>query len=230
MRVGEEQTGVMTAMTESGKGDIYPWFARVMGLALIASVLQVMITFAMTKDDFSYFNYWQYFTNQSNVMSALLILYRWSPLYAATPTHIARYESWRAAFVVFMSQTTFVYWALLHGTFVIPDQMTYISSCFLHSGAFIYFLIDYLVAPPETEISLRNALYWFAYPFFYAVFIMVMAQFRSWYPYPFMDPARSGSVRAVVINELVLCAIVIAVVLAVRATHNAWWRRRQNSN
>ncbi|MBM4253435.1 MAG: hypothetical protein FJ146_15810 [Deltaproteobacteria bacterium] len=204
----------------------FPWFARTVGLAIIAAIFQVMFTFAATNRDFSYFNYWQYFTNQSNLISALVILYRWSPLYRGDELSRARYESWRAALVVFMSQTTFVYWALLHGLFKSPDALTALSNAFLHSGAFVYFLLEYAVEPPETLISLSSALWWLAYPVAYTALIQVMAQFRAWYPYPFMDPAKSGSVGAAVINQLVLALIIVAVALTQRWLHNKWWSRR----
>jgi hypothetical protein len=208
----------------------FPWFARAIGLALLLSIFQVMFAFAEVTPNYSYVNYWQYFTTQSNLISALVILYRWSPLYRADPTNRARYESWRAALLVFMSQTTFVYWAVLHGIFKMPDTLTFVTVAFLHSGAFVYFLIEYAVEPPETLITLKSALWWLAYPVAYTTFIQVMAQFRSWYPYPFMDPAKSGSVAAAVVNQVVLALIITSVALSQRWLHNKWMMKRQRTS
>lgn len=204
----------------------YVWFARCVGLALLVAIFQVMFAFAAVVPNYSFFNYWQYFTTQSNFLSAILILYRWSPLFRDDLKSRARYESWRAALVVFMSQTTFVYWAVLHGIFTMPNTLTFVSIAFLHSGAFIYFLIEYAVEPPQTLISLKAALWWLAYPLAYTAYIHLLAQIRPWYPYPFMDPAKTGSLTAAVINQLVLALIITTVVLAQRWLHNHWFTRR----
>ena len=205
---------------------IYTWFSLAVGISLVYSIIQVMYSFAAITPNYSYFNYWQYFTTQSNTICALLILCRWSPLFQLRPISTATYETLRGALVMFMSQTTFVYWAVLHGTYVIPDKLTFATVAYLHSGAFVYFLIDYAMQPPTTEISMRSAISWVSYPLIYGIYIFTMAQFRSWFPYPFMDPKKSGSVAMVVVNQLVLLSIMLGVALAVRWLHNRWYQRR----
>ena len=205
---------------------IYTWFSLAVGILLVYSILQVMYSFAATYPNYSYFNYWQYFTTQSNTICAVFILYRWSPLFQLWPLSSATYESLRGALILFMSQTTFVYWTLLHGMFVIPDKLTFATVAYLHGGAFAHFLIDYAVQPPTTKISMKSSISWISYPLLYGIYTFTMAQFRSWFPYPFMDPKKVGSVAIVVVNQLVLISIIICVALAVRWLHNRWYQQR----
>jgi hypothetical protein len=205
---------------------IYTWFSLAVGVSLVYSIIQVMFSFAAIIPNYSYFNYWQYFTTQSNTICALFILYRWSPFFQLRPMSSATYESLRGALVLFMSQTTFVYWAVLHGIFVIPDKLTFATVAYLHSGAFVYFLIDYAIQPPTTRISMKSTMSWISYPLLYAIYTFTMAQFRSWFPYPFMDPKKAGSVTMVVVNQLVLLSIMLSVAMAVRWLHNRWYQQR----
>jgi len=202
-----------------------PWLATTVGVTLLMAIVQVMLTFGLMNPNFSYANFAQYFTIQSNILCSLFFLYRWSPALRRRPMHDRTYDYVRGGLVLFMSQTTFVYWAVLQNLFVIPDSLTYATIAYLHSGAFIFLLIDYAVQPPKTQVSVSQAISWLAYPLLYAAWIYAAAPFRGWYPYPFMDPVKSGSVSAVIINNAVLLVIMGAVAMGVRWLHNAWFRR-----
>jgi hypothetical protein len=204
----------------------YVWLARLVGLALAFAIVQVMVSFAAVIPDYSYFNYWQYFTTQTNTVCACFIIYRWSPVYHRRSMSQATYEAVRAGLMLFMFFTTFVYWAVLHGMFKIPDPLTYFNVAYLHSAAFLYFILDYLAQPPRTRLSLKQLSLWLIYPAAYGVYIFTLAQFRPWYPYPFMNPKVTGSVGQVIINQIILYGLTIIVASIIRWVHNRWYERR----
>ncbi len=78
-------------------------------------------------------------------------------------------------------------------------------------------MLDWIVDPPTTRLTYRDALIWLAYPLVWTGLTLVRGAIDGWYPYPFLDPADGGyggvavAVVGVTLGFLVFAAVVIAI-------------------
>jgi hypothetical protein len=83
-------------------------------------------------------------------------------------------------------------------------------------------VIDWLIDPPVTRLTVRRALVWLAYPLIWVVLTLIRGAIDNWYPYPFLNPANGGygSVSvvsaAIFAGSLVIIAIVVSMGNAMR--------------
>ena len=78
----------------------------------------------------------------------------------------------------------------------------------------IVVIVDWLIDPPRTSISVRGSLVWLAFPLLWTGYTLVRGALVDWYPYPFLDPADGGygTVAAYVVGILIFGSLVSAVV------------------
>jgi hypothetical protein len=167
-------------------------------LRLAVSVLIVLAVYTILghlweiRPDFSAFNFFSFFTNQSNLLVAAFFAVdaglRWSG--RPFPRHI--YDRTRGALILYMSMTSSIYWLFLHHLVHFSSSTAALANAFLHSGALIFLLIDWIWDRPHTRICKRFFIVWLLYPLFYGVVIMLLGSMRGWYPYPFLDIGRLG--------------------------------------
>jgi uncharacterized membrane protein len=77
-------------------------------------------------------------------------------------------------------------------------------------------VVDWLLDPPDRPPRIRRALAWLLYPLVYLAYSLIRGPRVGWYPYPFLDPQRSGgygvvagtSLAIVVVTGLFVCLIV----------------------
>ena len=83
----------------------------------------------------------------------------------------------------------------------------------LHKIFPIVVVLDWILDPPMTRLSVRDGLLWLAFPLAWTGVTLVRGAIDGWYPYPFLDPANGGygtvavTVVAVTIGFLVLAAV-----------------------
>lgn len=173
-------------------------------------------------------NFFSYFTIDSNVgavavfaIGAVLLLRRMDdpPWFGIL----------RACVTSYMTVTGIVYNALLRGIEIPVNQVVPWTNEVLHVVGPLLVVADWLLAPGRLRLEWRTLWWVVSFPIVWAVYTMVrgpfafndVAQRRTWYPYPFLDPANSaeGYVSVafyVVLIAAVICGVGAAVVWASR--------------
>jgi hypothetical protein len=136
--------------------------------------------------------------------------------------------------VVYTAMTFVVYRFLVSGTSNTPNDghdyyMTWASDT-LHKVIPIVMLVDWLLLPPVRQISIRRALVWTLYPLAYCGYSLIRGPLVGWYPYSFLDPAKSGGwggvglyVLAIVAGFLLFSLVVVGLARVIRH-----WRPSQS--
>lgn len=159
---------------------------------------------------FSPSNFWSFFTIQSNLFAALVLL--WAARGAAGGRSPATVDLVRGAAVLYMSITGVVYGVLLTGY---EDQLQtavpWVNNV-LHRVMPIVMVLDWLIDPPRGTITVGRALIWLLYPLAYAITSLLRGPIVGWYPYPFLNPEQVGGYGIVA-----LYCVAIAVASAVFA-------------
>jgi hypothetical protein len=55
----------------------------------------------------------------------------------------------------------------------------------------VIMVLDWLIQPPQTKLAPKHIWYWVIYPIAYLIYSLIHGDFTNWYPYWFIDPAKS---------------------------------------
>jgi hypothetical protein len=166
-------------------------------------------------------NFFSYFTVESNVFGAVvLLLAAWRP----SAVHSAILDFVRGGIVVYLTVTGLVFAVLLSGTDV--DATIPWVNTLLHQLMPLLAVIDWVLVPPSTALTIRRGLLWLGYPLVWLAYTLGRGALVHWYPYPFVDPSGVGyamvAIYAAVILGVIACVCVLTVVLGNAA--RALWR------
>jgi len=177
-------------------------------LTVLAIVVQMLTSIG--QGSFDPTRFFAFFTIQSNVFGVFVFLVlaaRWRS------ERSAALDLLRGASVVYLSVTFVVVIWLLSGA----DLQVAIPwvDFVLHKLFPVVVVLDWLVDPPSTRLTLRDGLTWLAFPLVWVVVTLVRGGLDDWYPYPFLDPANGGSssvalyVVAILVGFVLISAITI---------------------
>jgi hypothetical protein len=142
------------------------------------------------KPDFRPANFFSFFTIQSNLLAAAVLL--WGALAPASSWASATADRVRGAAVLYMSITGVVYGVLLSGyQEELQTTVPWVDTV-VHRVMPLVMVIDWLVEPPHGSITPRSVLIWLMYPLLYVMYSLVRGPLVGWYPYPFLDPRAAG--------------------------------------
>lgn len=145
-------------------------------------------------------NFFSFFTIQSNILVALLLLATGICNLTGITKNIA---SLRGAITLYITMTGVIHFLLLSSNEDALQTTIPWVNIVLHYLLPVAVLADWLLFPPKTNVSFRQALLWLAYPVAYLSYSFVRGAFTSWYPYPFLDPIATGWP-----NVVAICLIV----------------------
>jgi hypothetical protein len=55
----------------------------------------------------------------------------------------------------------------------------------------VVMVLDWLIQPPTAKLVARHIWFWVIYPIAYLIYSLIRGAFTNWYPYWFIDPAKS---------------------------------------
>ena len=182
-----------------------------LGFALLtlAAIVTQLVTLARagTLDPV---NYLTYFTVDSNLIASILFLVgaaRWRS--ERSPT----LDLLRGGAVVYMSVTGVVFAVLLSGTNV-DTAIPWVNSV-VHELMPIVVVVDWLLDPPQTRLTLKQGALWLGYPLVWIVYELIRGSITGKYHYPFLNPANAGYgavafyTVAILVVMLVFCLVVV---------------------
>ncbi|HQY31976.1 MAG TPA: Pr6Pr family membrane protein [Thermomicrobiales bacterium] len=137
-------------------------------------------------------NFFSFFTIQSNVIGAVVLLLGAVNVLRLTRERTLAWDLIRGGAAIYLTLTGVVYNTLLTG--LDEDLQTVIPwvNNTLHKLIPIVLVIDFILIPLVHKLTFRKALIWSIYPLAYLIYTLVRGPIVDWYPYPFLDPRHDG--------------------------------------
>jgi hypothetical protein len=147
-----------------------------------------------------------YFTNQSNLLFALLLV-------ASVALPRRRRPDWwddvRGAAAFYLVMTGIIYALLVAPLDELLRWDIGWTGIVLHRIAPIAALLDWLLTPRRRRPSAWRLLGWLAYPIAYLVLTWLRGGVTGWYPYAFLDPTVSSWPQVLMTTGVVLVAFLV---------------------
>lgn len=161
-------------------------FFALLGLGAVLQEIIVLIS----RGTFNFFNFYSYFTNQSNTYAAILLLISAYVLWKGIKS--PNLALFRGAASLYMIITGVVFMVLLSDQD--PSKLTAvpIDNLILHYIMPVVLLLDWLLDPPKKRIAFKKALLWLVYPIIYVICSLIRGENNGFYPYPFLNPDNGG--------------------------------------
>ncbi|MFG6491652.1 Pr6Pr family membrane protein [Microbacterium sp. P03] len=198
--------------------------ALVLRLVMAAASLAGVVTqfVIAVQIDFGVVNFFSYFTTLSNLFASIVFLVGAAQIIRKKPAG-PRWDAVRGSSVVYMAFVGIVFNTLLAGADVGP--LLPWTNVVHHMLMPLAVVIDWLLLPPRTRLSLRTAFVWILVPVVYTVYSVVRGAITGFYCYPFFNPAAVGGYGGVALYCVVLLIGFIVLALVIRAVGNAMSRR-----
>jgi hypothetical protein len=185
---------------------------RLGSIVLVVAAMGAAALDLMAAGTFDATRFFAFFTIQSNIIG--VVAFGW--LLAARSAPRSRVlELLRGAAVVYLTVTFFVVIFLLSGADVQLDLVW--VDFVLHKFFPVVVLLDWILDPPTTRLTVRDALLWLVYPIIWVVVTLIRGASDGWYPYPFLDPADGGygpvaiTVVAITLGFFLIAGITVAI-------------------
>ena len=194
-------------------------------LTLVAVAYQLSVLLD-ADPDYRFGNFFSFFTIESNLFAVGLLLYlglRGSDAGARQ----GRLDLLRGAATLYMGTTGVVYGLLLSGYTAELDTAVIWVNNVVHRIMPVVMVVDWMIDPPRTALTLRRALVWLAFPLAYLVYSLIRGPLVDWYPYPFLDPdwPDGGGYPGVAVTAVGIAVGVLAFSWVVVRVGE--WRRRE---
>ena len=155
-------------------------------LGLIAVATQLALNTELGR---SISNFFSFFTIQSNILIAVLLLVVGICNLKGITRSIA---SLRGALTLYITMTGVIYFLLLSGNEVALQTTIPWVNIVLHYLIPVVVVLDWIFFPPTRNVSFRQASLWLIYPLVYVTYSLIRGAFTGWYPYPFLNPITTG--------------------------------------
>ena len=172
------------------------WVRAYRLVAAAATLFAIAFQLDKSRDKgFSVANFFSFFTIESNIFAAVVLLIGALAGTRYGPT--LRWDLIRGAATLYMATTGVVYGLLLAGYQEALQTTTPWVDTVVHRFMPLVLVIDWLIVPPANKLTMRQALVWLIYPIAYCVYSLIRGPIVDWYPYPFLDPDESGGYAGV---------------------------------
>lgn len=165
------------------------WVRLYRRIFAILSLFAIAYQFWQRTADSSAINFFSFFTIQSNLFAAFVLLWTSGSELERKPSRV---DYIRGAAVLYMSVTGVVYGLLLAGyQRELQTTLPWVNNI-LHRVMPLILVADWLIVPPKTRLTLGKALVWLIYPLAFAAYSLIRGPLAGWYPYPFLNPDNVG--------------------------------------
>lgn len=194
--------------------------APILGRGAVARVVRGLVAFSILAAllvAYAPGNYFFFFTILSNIMAAALLAGQ-----ALRPGWMRTNGMLRGAVTLYMTITGMVYAVLLAPIEADVGLIHPWVNFVLHSLGPVALLNDWLLFPPERELTARSLPIWLAFPALYLTVTLIRGPIVDWYPYPFLDPRGDGGYGGVVFYTVAVLLVFVGVGVFLR-----WWANRR---
>lgn len=179
-------------------------------LSLAGVVVQLVIAI---QTDFGLVNFFSYFTTLTNILA--------SAVFIVSAVRLARGHETsdldvaiRGGSVVYMAFVGIVFNTLLVGA-DLGGLLPWVNVVH-HMVMPLAVLVDWVVWPPRSRISVRTALLWMIFPAAYVVYSLIRGAVVGFYAYPFFNPAVNGGYGGVALYCGVMLVAFVGLAFLVR--------------
>jgi hypothetical protein len=167
-----------------------PWVRVGTALAIVVAIAAQCQRLS-SDDVFKPVNVFSFFTIQSNILAALVLLgLELRPSPASRLAHRVR-----PGVVLYMAMTGVVYAVLLAPASADVGLTAQWVDTIVHVVAPIVVVADWFLSPPARPPRRVDIVRWMVFPVVWLAYSLVRGAVVDWYPYPFLDP-RDGIDRA----------------------------------
>jgi len=156
-------------------------------------------------------NFFHFFTIESNIFIAVVLLYLALLELSDTPNTVPQMNSIKGATTLYITITGVVYSLLLTNVDVQTSDawVNYV----LHYIVPVYAIFDWIITYKAVhDLRFKETILWLIYPILYLAYSLVRGYLTGWYPYPFLNPENSEyGYYAVLIVSLVIVAFSLGV-------------------
>lgn len=196
-----------------------PSLLKVLRFAFAALILAAVVTEAaatISEGVFNFWNFFGYFTIQSNLIGAGVLL-------AALPTTGAARPAWleyvRLSAATYLAIVVVVYWTLLASADVGIHYPW--ANYVLHAVSGVVLVADWILEGPRRVPPLGALGVVVAYPLVWLGVVLYRGATDGWVPYPFLHPDNGYGSIAVVVIAIVVVAMLVALGLRPLAAKRA---------
>lgn len=195
------------------------WWVRLYRLAF--ALLTFVAAVVQLRDSANVANFFSFFTIQSNLIGAAVLLVA----ACLVPSETRTWSLIRGGAAIYLVLTGVIYNTLLVDiTEELQTTIPWVNDV-LHKIMPIVMLIDLLLVPLAHRIRWREATVWALYPLAYFAYSLIRGPIVDWYPYPFLDPREDGGYLQVAGFSVVVLLGFLACIWVITEV-NAW-RLRQ---
>jgi hypothetical protein len=157
-------------------------------IAVIATVAAIVGQWIPSSKSpvYSPFNFFGYFTIQSNIIIALAFALTLVSAFRSKREPL-RLSVFRGAATVYIATTGVVYNTLLTGVAV--ENTVPWSNEILHRWIPLYAVLDWLLFSDRGRLVMRHVWWFLIYPAVWLVVVLIRGATDGWVPYPFLDPS-----------------------------------------
>ncbi len=200
---------------------------RLLALARLAfgvlTIVAMAVQYAHRANPSAFYttNFFSFFTNESNLFAAGLLLYgAYRGLRPGGQASSPAYDLLRGAAVIYMTITGAVFVLLLSGS----NESVPWANAVVHYVMPVVIVLDWLIDPPRSRITRGRVSSWLIFPLVYFSYTLIRGAIVGWYPYPFLNVTTKGYGQVLADGVGILIGM-IAVGSATLMVGNARWRR-----
>ena len=189
-------------------------FAALRLVVAIGIVVAIVATFfdTATRATINPFNFFGYFTLQSNILAAIVLAIAAAATLTGRPQSPALMLA-RGSVTTYLIIVGIVYNTLLVGLPGGGGVALPWANFVLHVASPIYILLDWLLFSDREPLPWKRFWVVFIYPFAWLIVVLIRGATDGWVPYPFLDPATGyASVTAYSVGIAVGIALFGAIV------------------
>ena len=183
---------------------------RAGSLALVVVAIVAQAILLADEGVFDATRFFAFFTIQSNLIG--VAAFAWLVASRGRP-RTRGLELLRGASAVYLTITFFVVIFLLSGVDV-QLQLGWVDFV-LHKLFPVVVVLDWVLDPPRTRLTYRDALLWLAYPLAWTALTIIRGAIDGWYPYPFLNPANGGYGQVAVMVVAITAAFLLIAAITV---------------
>lgn len=166
-------------------------------------------------------NFFFYFTDLSNLFAAYVLL---AGGVAGLRGRPGVPDLVRGSAVLYLVITGLVYWILLASQ--MGPETIHWQNDIVHGVMPAVLLLDWLISPPATRLSLGRASRWMIFPIGYLAVSLIRGPIVKWWPYDFLDPREPGGYGHVTKWSVIVTAIFVVFMMLIVFVGNQLGSRR----
>ncbi|MER3387740.1 MAG: Pr6Pr family membrane protein [Microcella pacifica] len=182
--------------------------------ALVIAAVAATLADALSRGPVNPFNFFGFFTIQSNIMLTVVLIIAAVQLLRGRPNP-AWFLLVRGAVTTFIIIVGLVYVALLAPLGAAGGVPVEWANVVMHYVTPIYGLVDWLLVGDRRRLAMRQVVWVLVYPLVWVTVVLIRGATDGWVPYPFLSPETGyasvfGYVAAIVAVFIVIGVIVFA--------------------